>query len=69
MQWWITGCCALSLMVLTGCPETYRRGGRADRAAHKDMKEAMESDGCSRDEYDLYCEGREESEKCLEKCG
>lgn len=69
MRWWTAGCCALALLALTGCPETYRRGGRADRAIRKDMKELVEPNECTKAEHDLYCADDEESEECLEHCG
>jgi len=61
--------CALWLAALTGCPETYRRGGRVDRAALKDAKEKIPDRTCDDDTYELYCADDEESEECLKHCG
>jgi hypothetical protein len=69
MRWRVAGCCALALLALTGCFETYRRGGRADRAAHKDAKGLIPERFCSNDDYELFCEGKEESQECLDACG
>lgn len=69
MQWRTFAVCALWLLAIPGCAETYRRGGRADRAAHKDAKELLEQDECSLDDYEKYCRGNEDSALCIEKCG
>lgn len=69
MRWRTAGCCVLSLLALTGCPETHRRGGRADRAAHKDLKEGLEPSACTEDVYENFCLEDEESEECLQYCG
>jgi hypothetical protein len=44
-------------------------GGSFDRAAHKDVKERLEHNGCNKDEYEEFCEGREDSPECIEECG
>jgi hypothetical protein len=59
----------LWLVALLGCAETYRRGGRADRAAHKDVVDRIPIRVCSDDDYELYCADDEESEECLRNCG
>jgi hypothetical protein len=69
MRWGAACGCALWLATLTGCPETYRRGGRADRAALKDAKDQIPERICSEDVYELYCADDEESEDCLRHCG
>jgi hypothetical protein len=43
-------------------------GGALDRAAHKDVKEWMEEQGCSLDTYKEHCENKEDSQECLEAC-
>ena len=68
MRWRAAVLCALSLVVMTACPETYRRGGRADRAAHKDATEFLQQQ-CSQVDYDEFCKGQEESQECLDQCG
>lgn len=67
---WRTVCVDVSLLaVLTGCPRNHMPGGAFDRAAHKDVKEQLEDDGCSDQDFDKYCRGKEESEECLKACG
>jgi hypothetical protein len=59
----------LWLVALVGCAETYRRGGRADRAAHKDTQERLDPSECTQKIYDEFCRDDEESEECLKYCG
>ncbi len=70
MCWRTTVVCALGLVTMTGCPETHRRGGRLDRAAHKDARQGIdEKEGCTETVYNALCLGDEDSEECLEACG
>jgi hypothetical protein len=69
MRWEAALSCVLWLVALTGCPETYRRGGRVDRAADKDAKDQIPDRICDEDTYELYCAGKEESAECLKHCG
>ncbi len=43
-------------------------GGALDRAAHKDVKERLEKQGCSKEEYEELCEGQEDSDECPKAC-
>ncbi len=69
MRWRSACICVLSLVALVGCAETYRRGGRADRAAHKDTQERLEPGECTEELYKRYCVPDEESAACLKYCG
>jgi len=67
---WRTVCVDVSLLVvLTGCPRNHMPGGALDRAAHKDVKELLEEYGCSDEDYSALCEGSEDIEECIRKCG
>jgi hypothetical protein len=57
------------LVVLTGCPGTFGRGGAVDQAAREDLEERLEETDCSLEELRKFCEGREHSKECRERCG
>lgn len=67
MRWRTTGLCTLSLVTLTGCPDAFGRGGRIDRAAHKDALELRQK-YCSDAERERFCKDRS-SPTCIEHCG
>ncbi len=69
-MWWRTaGLCLVSLVGLTGCPETFGRDGAIDQAAHEDALERIHQE-CSDVERRQYCGGgRENSVECRERCG
>jgi hypothetical protein len=67
---WRTVCVDVVLLaVLTGCPGTYGRGGAVDQAAREDLEERIDEKGCSLDDQREFCEGKEHSKECREKCG
>jgi len=69
MRWLTAGLCALSLVAMTGCDDGFTKGGRIDRAVHKDVMESLRKT-CSRVDVQKYCsEGQEKSEECLKRCG
>lgn len=69
MRWRTAGLCALSWVAMTGCGDGFEKGGRIDRAVHKDVMESLQKT-CSREEALKYCrEGQEKSEECLKRCG
>jgi hypothetical protein len=60
---------ALVLMVSTGCPSDFGKGGRVDRASHKDSLELVRKH-CSQQEYDEACGGdRKYTQGCRDACG
>lgn len=66
---WRTVCVDVVLLgVLTGCPRNHMPGGTLDRAAHKDLKTWLEEHDCDLTDYRKHCEGKEDSEECLEAC-
>jgi hypothetical protein len=69
-MWWRTaGLCLVSLVGLTGCPETFGRDGAIDQAAHEDALERIRPE-CSAKDRRKYCgDGRENSAECLKYCG
>ncbi len=70
MRWQAAWMCALSLVLLTGCPEEYGKDGTMDRAVHQDVMELQRKYDCSKDDYARLCAGgREQSAECLKKCG
>jgi hypothetical protein len=70
MRWNLAGACALALGMTTGCPEDFGKGGRMDRAAHRDTEELLEEKRCSKAELARYCgPGRENSVECIRECG
>ncbi len=59
----------LSTLALTGCPSEFGRGGRIDRAVHKDGQEQLGIKSCSDAYKKEVCEGpQRDDQKCLE-CG
>jgi len=69
MRWMTAGLWALCLVGATACPETYRKGGRLDRAMRQDMKEQLIPHSCPKDVWDVVCENGEKlDEACLEAC-
>ncbi len=69
MRWRTAGLCALSLAVMTGCPEEFGKEGRINRAVHKDTMELLQK-SCSEEDAQQYCaNGQEQSEECLKRCG
>jgi hypothetical protein len=69
MRWMSAGLYALCVLGMTGCPETYRRGGRLDRAMRQDMKEQLVPHTCSEDVWNRVCEeGDKLDEECLREC-
>ena len=69
MRWMTAGLCALCLVGMTGCPETYRKGGRLDRAMRKDIEEQLVQHTCDDRVWELICEsGRKLDERCIEEC-
>ena len=54
---------------MTGCDDGFTKGGRIDRAVHKDVMESLRKT-CSQDELRTFCaKGKEQSEECLKRCG
>jgi hypothetical protein len=69
MRWRTAGLCVVSLVVMTGCPDTYGRDGRLDQATHEDLLELLR-ENCSEEDFNAYCaQGRERSPECLAICG
>lgn len=69
MRWRTAGLCALSLAVMTGCPEEFGKEGRINRAVHKDVMELYRKH-CSADELLLFCGGaKKNSPECIRACG
>ena len=69
MRWMTAGLCALCLVGVTGCPETYRKGGRVDRAMRQDMKDQLVPHTCEERLWRLVCESGEKlDEDCLQVC-
>lgn len=69
MRWMTAGLCALCLIGMTGCPETYRKGGRADRAMLQDMKEQLVPHTCEARVWREICrDGDNLDETCLREC-
>lgn len=69
MRWMTAGLCALCLVAMTGCPETYRKGGRADRAMRQDMKDQLVPHTCSEKAWREACdEGDKLDEACIKEC-
>lgn len=70
MRWRLTALCAVSLVGLLGCPETYGIGGTVDQAVHEDMMEALpqqEAPCPPAARVKEICEGRS-SKECLPEC-
>lgn len=69
MRWRIAGGCALSLVVMTGCPEDFGKEGTIDRAIHRDALELIQKH-CSTREYERFCAGgRDKTAECIQACG
>jgi hypothetical protein len=68
MRW--PACCLwmLTLPLAVGCPTAHRRDGTLDRAMRADTKERLEMGRCDREQYDEFCEDREQSEECFAEC-
>jgi hypothetical protein len=69
MRWKSAGLCALALVRTLGCPHAFGRGGTIDRAAHKDVRNAVADGRCTREQYEMFCVPDDTSEDCLEACG
>lgn len=69
MRWRTAGLCALSLTVMTGCPEEFGKEGRINRAIHQDVMELHRKD-CSEEELRTFCGGvLKDSPECRKACG
>lgn len=69
MRWRTVWVDVLLVAVLTGCPGSYGRGGAADQAALEDLEERIEAPGCSLEDQQKFCKGKEQSKECCERCG
>jgi hypothetical protein len=69
MRWQTAGSLVPLLVGLTGCPDTYGRGGTIEQAVHKDALELHRKYDCPQHVYDAYCRGNTQSPECLEHCG
>lgn len=69
MRWRLVWLCALSLVGSLGCPRSFGRGGTIDQAAHKDVKQMLETPECTRQDWELYCGDDSDSEECRQTCG
>lgn len=69
MRWWKAGLSALSLVLITGCPDGFGKGGRVDRAVRQDMLE-LHRKYCSEDDLERFCGGAmKNSATCIRMCG
>jgi hypothetical protein len=59
----------LALLVMTGCPSEFGRGGRVDRAVHSDALELVRK-YCPPEQYEKFCGGaKKDSQECRDQCG
>jgi len=57
------------LMLMAGCPTEFGKDGRVNKAVREDALELV-SKPCSPNDLERYCgPGKENSPKCIEKCG
>lgn len=69
MRWRPAGTATVLLLMMTGCPEEFGKGGRIDRAAHKDSLEVTRR-RCSDEDRAKFCDGgRQNTEECHRACG
>jgi len=69
MRWRTAGLCALSLVAMAGCEDGFVKGGRIDRAVHKDVMELYRKH-CSEEELITFCGGeKKDSPECNRACG
>jgi hypothetical protein len=57
----------LVLLVGTGCPHAFGKGGTLDRAALKDVVQQLRAGDCAEDEALEQC-GPEQLQLCLDEC-
>ena len=69
MPWKTAVLCALALVGTLGCPHAFGRGGTVDKAAHKDVKEQLDTTRCNEDELKRYCGEDADEDECAERCG
>ncbi len=68
MRWRTAALCAVSLVGLVGCPETYGKDGTMDDAVEKDMEAAVEKDTCPpREKVKEIC-GERNPKDCFPGC-
>jgi hypothetical protein len=60
------------LIICTGCPDTWRKGGKMDRAMAKDIQQMTDQKDCplDEDEFEYRCETEElwEARSCPPEC-
>jgi hypothetical protein len=69
MRWKTAGLCVLALVGSLGCPHSFGRGGTLDKAVRKDVKEGLDTQKCTQEELELYCDEDPDGAECLRECG
>lgn len=69
MTWRHVGTGVFVLVMITGCPSEFGKGGRVNKAVGQDVKELIHED-CPEPVFLRFCsDGRESTPECIEACG